>query len=91
MKRVFVIFVFSLLLNGIHSQVQEISYSLADRDRLIQVEAEIKSIRNEINVQFNSVNNRLNSQGSMMYWGFGILLSLMLFMLGFIIQDRRTT
>ena len=113
------------------SQNQEIPYTLADRDRLIQVEADLKafrsdmntqlsSLRNEMNSEINSLRNEMNSEikglrseietnlkpidhrfdamnkridsmGSLMYWGFGILFSMMLFMLGFIIWDRRTT
>ena len=118
-KQIFIIF--SLLVVGfpLFSQQQEVPYTLADRDRLIQVEANVNSLRNEMNGVHNEMNSlrgemnslreemnakletihqridniekRIDNMQTFFYWGFGILFSLMIFTLGFIIWDRRTT
>ena len=94
MKKYFIILV--LLISGIYSnaQQQEVPYTLADRDRIIQVEANLNGLRNEMNAKFEAVNMRfdsLDAQFDSIYWILGVVVALMLFMLGFIIWDRRTT
>jgi len=94
MKKYFIILV--LLISGIFSnaQQQEVPYTLADRDRIIQVEANLNGLRNEMNAKFEAVNMRfdsLDAQFDSIYWILGVVVALMLFMLGFIIWDRRTT
>ncbi len=94
MKKHFIILVF--LISGIYSnaQQQEVPYTLADRDRLIQVEASVNGLRNEMNAKFDAVNTRFDSvdaQFDSIYWILGVVVALILFMLGFIIWDRRTT
>jgi len=96
------------------------------RDRLIHVEADIGSLRNEmssVHNEMNSLRNEMNAKfeavyerfesidqrfesidqrfeslersivdiKTILYWGFGILFSFMLFLLGFIMWDRRST
>jgi Na+/citrate or Na+/malate symporter len=61
------------------SQVKEVPFTLDDRDRIIRTEEQIKSLRNEMNARFEVQN-----------WGTGILVALMLFLLGYIIWDRRS-
>ena len=62
---------------------------------------EMNALRNEMNARFESIENefgtKLESQQSqiddlkiMFRWGFSILITLMLFILGYIIWDRRT-
>jgi peptidoglycan hydrolase CwlO-like protein len=115
MKKYFIITV--LLISGIYSTAQQqvVPYTLADRDRLIQVEAningvrnemgslrnEMNSLRNEMNAKFDAVNNRfdavdakfdaMNAKIDSIYWFLGVVVALIIFMLGFIIWDRRTT
>ena len=94
MKKYFIILV--LLISGIFSnaQQQEVPYTLADRDRIIQVEANLNGLRNEMNAKFEAVNMRfdsLDAQFDSIYWILGVVVALMLFILGFIIWDRRTT
>jgi len=83
---------------------QPVPYTLADRDRLIKVETEIGSVRNEMNSlrsEMNSfrneINTRLDSQQiqiddlkTLFFWGFSIIITLIIFMLGYMIWDRRT-
>jgi hypothetical protein len=81
-----------------HPQDQQIvPFTLADRDRLIKMEAEIGSIRNEMNTNLESIDkqflyqqNQIYDLKVLFYWGFGIMITLMVFTLGYIIWDRRT-
>ena len=70
-----------------------VPYTLADRDRAIQTEAKI----NALDVRFESIDKQFMYQQkqiddikTLFYWGFGILITLFIFMLGFMIWDRRT-
>jgi predicted PurR-regulated permease PerM len=106
MKR-FLIILFFLLLGGVNASSQEqqaVPYTLADRDRLIKVEAEVGALRSEMNSlrsemgarleaidkQFAHQQQQINDLKTLFYWGFGIMLTLMIFMLGYMIWDRRT-
>jgi len=86
------------------SQVKEVPFTLDDRDRIIRTEEQVNSLRNEINARFEATDVKIESLRNEMksgfdaadkrfdffYWGIGILISLMLFLLGYIIWDRRT-
>ncbi|MBC8180165.1 hypothetical protein H8E88_03485 [candidate division KSB1 bacterium] len=41
--------------------------------------------------QFDNVDKRFDNLQTFLYWGFGILISFMGFLLGFVLWDRRTT
>jgi len=45
-----------------------------------------ESQRNEMNTRFEAIDSKIET----LYWGFGILITLMLFLFGYIIWDRRT-
>jgi hypothetical protein len=114
MKRIIVlVFIFSLLRVSF-AQNQEVPFTLADRDRIIQTEEklgslskeigslrnemsslrnemsslrnEMSSLRNEMDARFEAVNAKIDY----MYWVQGVIIALIIFMLGFIIWDRRT-
>jgi hypothetical protein len=68
------------------SQVNEVPFTLDDRDRIIRTEEQVNSLRNEMNAKFEAVDQRFET----LNWGIGILVALMLFLLGYIIWDRRT-
>ncbi|MDZ7742805.1 MAG: hypothetical protein U5Q03_13960 [Bacteroidota bacterium] len=81
----------TLLLSAQEQQV--VPYTLADRDRLSSVEAEIKvlstkisSLENQMNTKFDAVNERIDS----LFWMMGIIAAFMIFLLGYTIWDRRT-
>ena len=57
----------------------EVPFTLEDRDRIIKMDERLESQQRQ-----------LDDLKTLFYWGFGILFSLMLFLLGFIIWDRRT-
>ena len=70
-----------------------VPYTLSDRDRAIQTEAKI----NALDVRFESIDKQFMYQQkqiddikTLFYWGFGILITLFIFMLGYMIWDRRT-
>ena len=93
----------SLLVMAQEQQVV-VPYTLADRDRAILTEAKINALDNKINavddkiaVRFESIDKQFMYQQkqiddikTLFYWGFGILITLFIFMLGYMIWDRRT-
>lgn len=106
MKRFFSISIFLLLaVFPIFAQNQQVvSFTMDDRDRLIKLELDVNSIRNEMNSLRNEMNTNLETIDKqflyqqkqiddlkiLFYWGFGIMITLMIFMLGYMIWDRRT-
>ena len=97
MKRFLILLLLTFFLLKGFSQSTAVSFNLEDRDRIIRTEYEIKSLRNEINIRFENQHQQINDLKEnikdikvMLLCGFGILFSLFLFMLGFIIWDRRT-
>ena len=76
----------------------EVPFTLADRDRLIRLEVEqralrnelnssISSLRNEMNIRFESIDKRFESSQRMMYFILGAIIALF----GYLLYDRRTT
>lgn len=86
-------------------QQKEIPFTLADRDRLIQVEEQLKSLNQrfeDMNQRFGDMNRRFDDMNARMdrmedkfdiyfTWGFGLVLGAILILMGFILWDRRTT
>ena len=60
-----------------------VPYTLADRDRAIRTESSME-------INFISQQRQLDDIKTLFYWGFGILITLFIFMLGYMIWDRRT-
>jgi len=99
---VFVLFV-SGVLKAQEKQVV-VPYTLADRDRAIltdakisTLEAKIIALNDKMEVRFESIDKQFMYQQkqiddikTLFYWGFGILITLFIFMLGYMIWDRRT-
>ena len=74
-----------------------VPYTLADRDRSIQIEAKFNALEKTLDARFESIDKQFANQKrqiddlkTLFYWGFGILISLFLFMFGYMIWDRRT-
>ena len=74
-----------------------VPYTLADRDRAILTDAKIASLETNMNLRFESIDKQFMYQQkqiddikTLFYWGFGILITLFIFMLGYMIWDRRT-
>ena len=68
----------------------EVPFTLEDRDRIIQMQIKMDERFKSIDTRFEYQQRQLDDLKTLFYWGFGIMMSLMLFLLGFIIWDRRT-
>lgn len=87
-----ILLIISTSLSG-YTQSNAISFTLDDRDRIIRTEQEISSLRNEMNSLRNEMDANISAvdqKVETLYWGFGIMITLMLFLFGYIIWDRRT-
>jgi len=94
MKKNFIILV--LLIAAIYSnaQQQEVPYTLADRDRLIQVEANMNGLRNEMNANSDSIDARFDvilKKFDYVIWMLCLIIVLQLFTIGYLIWNRPTT
>jgi len=70
-----------------------VPYTLADRDRAILTEAKVSALDarfESIDKQFMYQQKQIDDIKTLFYWGFGILITLFIFMLGYMIWDRRT-
>ena len=85
--------VFVLLFSGIlKAQEQQVlvPYTLADRERAIRIEAKMDERFKSIDNQFMYQQKQIDDIKTLFYWGFGILITFYIFMLGYMIWDRRT-
>ena len=98
--KILLLIVFVLLISGIlKAQEQQVvvPYTLADRDRTIRLEAKLGALESKMdgleskmNVKFESIQIQINQLYTLFYWGFGILIILFVFMMGYMMWDRRT-
>ncbi len=86
MKKISLIIMFFVLALQAKPQSQQVNFTLEDRDRIMRTEERVQSLRNEMNTRFEAMDSKIET----LYWGFGILIALMLFLFGYIIWDRRT-
>jgi len=98
-----IVLLFAIILKAQEQQVV-VPYTLDDRDRAILTEAKISALEVKMDVKFESVNARIdaletkmdikfeavNARIDYLFWLQGIILALILFMLGYMIWDRRT-
>lgn len=94
MKKCFIIVV--LLISGIFSTArqQEVPYTLADRDRLIQFEANVNGLSNEMNANFNSIYARFDvilKKFDYVIWMLCLIIVLQLITIGYLIWNRLIT
>ena len=106
MKRVLVLITALLFVLILKAQEQQVvvPYTLADRDRTIRTEAKMEAIdakmealetkmdalETKMDIKFESIQKQIDQLSTLFYWGFGILITLFIFMIGYIIWDRRT-
>lgn len=79
---------------------KEVSYTLEDRDRLIRVETKIEMIDKrfemmekrfeQIDRRFEQADNRLERLENVIMWGFGLIFTSMVALVGFVLWDRRS-
>ena len=94
-----ILLLFTLLSLPAMAQEQQVvvPYTLADRDRAILTEAKINALVDKMELRFENIDKQFMYQQkqiddikALFYWGFGILITLFIFMLGYMIWDRRT-
>ena len=93
MKRlkIFVLLVVILLSLASIAQENTISYTQADRDRLVRLETKVEGVDkriDDIHLQINRLEDKFDSY---FMWGFGLVLMSIFGLIGFVIYDRRTT
>ena len=85
----------SILSSPVRAQEKQVvvPYTLSDRDRAIRVEAKMEAIdakmealESKMEVKIEAVNERIDY----IFWLLGVVVALILFMLGYMIWDRRT-
>ena len=74
---------------GINSS-QIVGFTQADRDRLIRMEVTLEQFMKATDQRFEQVDQRFEQVDSRIQWQFGILISAMFILVGFILWDRRT-
>ena len=94
-----------VLLAGTQVAAQNtVAFTQADRERLIRLEGKMESFqkqldltnqriddfKTDVNSRFDGVNQRFGELQTFMYWGFGILFTMMMVLMGFVLWDRRT-
>jgi VanZ family protein len=104
MRKIILIIIVIVCAFSAFSQNQTVPYTLADRDRQIRTEGKIESLhgkiesfRIEIDTKFESQQRQIDNlkelilmQNSFLYWAFGVIITVVLFTLGYTIWDRRT-
>lgn len=79
---------------------KDVSYTLEDRDRLIRVEIKLEEMDKRfgqidkrfegIDKRFEQIDRRIERLESILMWGFGLLFTSMIGLVGFVLWDRRT-
>ena len=97
MKNLIAILFFLNLSIGAFAQIQEVPFTLDDRDRIMRTEEKVEAMKIEMNLKFESLRNEMNtkfeavdSKFDLIYWLLGIIVVIILFNLGYTIWDRRT-
>lgn len=82
---------FSFLCLPAFAQEQQVvvPYTLADRDRAILTDAKISALEAKMDVKFERQQRQLDDLKTLFFWGFGVLITLFIFMFGYMIWDRR--
>ncbi|CAN2041642.1 conserved exported hypothetical protein [Candidatus Magnetomoraceae bacterium gMMP-15] len=93
-----IIFIFLLIFataSAFANDEKAVAFTLEDRDRLIKLEVRVDEIKSQILRLELRLESQIQKQGDdlmgFMLWGFGILFSSVLILIGFVLWDRRTT
>ena len=87
-----------------NSWAKDVPYTLEDRDRIIRMETSLKEFKESVDKRFEQIDKRFEQVDkrfeqvdrqierveSVLMWGFGLLFTSMLGMVGFVLWDRRT-
>lgn len=100
MKRLILLSTFFCIILNISAQEQQVvvPYTLADRDRVIRIEARMETLESrmsglekrmdDLQTQMNRIETTFDN---CFMWGFGMVLMSIFGLVGFIVYDRRTT
>lgn len=83
--------IFSLINNELKAEA--VQYTLKDRDRLVRMEALLQGHDKQfeqIDKRFEQIERRIERLENIMMWGFGLLFTAMIGLVGFVLWDRRT-
>ncbi len=83
----------TIFLFAMNAWAKDVPYTLEDRDRLVRVETKVEQIEKrleQIDKRFEQVDRRFERLENVMMWGFGLLFTTMVGMVGFVLWDRRT-
>ena len=83
---------------------KDVPYTLEDRDRLIKIETSLREFKEsvdqrfeqvdkrfeQVDKRFEQVDRRIERLESVIIWGFGLLFTSMMGLMGFVLWDRRT-
>ena len=87
-----------------NSWAKDVPFTLEDRDRIIRMETSLKEFKEAVDKRFEQIDKRFEQVDkrfeqvdrqierveSVLMWGFGLLFTSMLGMVGFVLWDRRT-
>ena len=101
MKQFIIILLFVVTFQlPVQARDQVVPFTLADRDRIIRTEIKLEALETKMDAKFAAVDAKfaavdtkieaLNSRIDYIFWALGLLVTLMLFMFGYMIWDRRT-
>jgi hypothetical protein len=95
-KMIFAALAFSLLFPCL-VQARDVPFTQEDRDRIIRLEEgqkslqkQIEGLQKQIDDLRASLQRQIDDIKTFLLWGFGILISLMSVLIGFVLWDRRT-
>ncbi len=58
--------------------------------RFEAMDTRFEALETKMDTRFNSQQQQIDDLKTMFFWGFGIMITLMIFMMGYMIWDRRT-
>jgi hypothetical protein len=96
----YVILILIFLMRIIPSQAQEqqvVPYTLADRDRIIQMEVKMAALEQKVDARFTALEQKMdtkfeavNSRIDYLFWLMSFIGALIIAMFSYLIWDRRT-
>lgn len=71
---------------ALNAFAKNVSFTQDDRDRLIKLETKIEGMEKRL----DQIDRRIERLENVMMWGFGLLFTTMIGLVGFVLWDRRT-
>ena len=87
---VFIILCFCLTFSAF-GQTKSNNFTSDDRKVLTELQVKVGQLEVKLDEYQKQTQRQFDNLQTFLYWGFGILISFMGFLLGFVLWDRRTT